>query len=1041
MKKILLSLLIIAIIPACQEPNSSDSASSDAGASAPVPTSDAPHSPTPQSPTPGEENDPPSVAAPAIEYSSSEFTLTIGENFYLTVPVNSGGEVDEFTVNPQLPQGLAINQDTGEITGTPNLSKLRSTYTVKAKNAGGVDQFVITFTVKKPLPNLYYSVDSNFQLYRNEAVQIQAPENNGGDIESLKIFPALPEGLVLWGNGRITGSTSHLLNQTQYTLLATNDGGSVSVNLSIEVIQRTLAPVLSLTQNIFSHRIDEALHIPAPANNGGPAEFSIDPALDGFNTEDGSISLAVNLARPLGVQEYVIKAMNSLGSSQVRIAINSKDRTPQFHYINPIHQVGAVNQINNFAIMINAQEVEISPVSIGGKITGATIFPALPRGLRITNNGTITSHCHQIEGVCYADPTFDKDGDYSPLPLTDYVITGRNESGAWKANIKLMIGECANFSAFDCFESRIPLANISFIPDTGYAFSNDQIFKLRTQTGWKIVNDQGQEIQMEVLDSVNSVGNPVYDFTLDNSKTFNYALFDPITLSQAGYEIPALETILPSGDRVSSSFETQSIGGLIYGGWANVFSNNFEIFNFPDFMFESTSLTLDNAVWGQIRGRSEGAGSEPFFIIRKEIPMGELGAIKSQWASISGHVAQDLTVVLRGADGRMTTLYSDEQDGENEFQFGFSTDELMAGRNYLEFYASSEIVSRTKIQSFLTDFTYDDLDLGARSTSADSWSTLGFGNWERNNDGISGAASDYIIQTSPEQSTLIRGEDSWGDYTMRVNFGVPAVDNDLVRFWVRVNSTDDTGPTSGYFFFMHGGGINPLTRTASGGDGQPNIGLARMDNGVVTILSDYTHPGANLAHSNLENYAENHSMKSNESHFWRLKFKANGNHLVVNLSPRDTTGEPFRAETNIIDITDDTYPTGMIAIETVSQVAWFDEISLIENEDRNTGLRIDTGSLELQSIDTIRNAARFSVINGLVIDHFGNGSRAQSSNLYQTSNSDGIYGTRDDQEYFDYAPRHDVGVQRGSLDQIPDIEVFGSLDSCGNAVPVGCPGI
>ena len=114
---------------------------------------------------------------------------------------------------------------------------------------------------------------------------------------------------------------------------------------------------------------------------------------------------------------------------------------------------------------------------------------------------------------------------------------------------------------------------------------------------------------------------------------------------------------------------------------------------------------------------------------------------------------------------------------------------------------------------------------------------------------------------------------------------------------------------------------------------------------------------------------------------------------------------------------------------------------MIENEDRNTGLRIDTGSLELQSIDTIRNAARFSVINGLVIDHFGNGSRAQSSNLYQTSNSDGIYGTRDDQEYFDYAPRHDVGVQRGSLDQIPDIEVFGSLDSCGNAVPVGCPGI
>lgn len=90
---------------------------------------------------------PGSTSAPSnLSYAGNPFTFS--KNIAIT-PINPviTGEGLSFTVSPSLPSGLAINRETGQLSGTPLVLANTTKYVVTASNANGSTSFELSITV------------------------------------------------------------------------------------------------------------------------------------------------------------------------------------------------------------------------------------------------------------------------------------------------------------------------------------------------------------------------------------------------------------------------------------------------------------------------------------------------------------------------------------------------------------------------------------------------------------------------------------------------------------------------------------------------------------------------------------------------------------------------------------------------------------------------------------------------------------------------------------------------------------------------------
>lgn len=85
--------------------------------------------------------------APIITYGFTP-ALTTSEQtyFYLNAPSNSGGAVTGYSISPALPNGIALNSMTGEVSGVSTVTQARTTYTITGSNSGG--SATVTFSLQ-----------------------------------------------------------------------------------------------------------------------------------------------------------------------------------------------------------------------------------------------------------------------------------------------------------------------------------------------------------------------------------------------------------------------------------------------------------------------------------------------------------------------------------------------------------------------------------------------------------------------------------------------------------------------------------------------------------------------------------------------------------------------------------------------------------------------------------------------------------------------------------------------------------------------------
>jgi hypothetical protein len=414
------------------------------------------------------------------------------------MPVYSGGEIVNFTISPDLPQGLYIEQSTGAIKGTPTEKTSEFiVYTVTGENTGGSTSSTITINVTDEPPIVTFN-DSNYSYTRLDSVNI-IPNVSGGNVTQWTITPNnLPSGLTFNTNdGSITGTVQEKFSLTDYSIKASNDGGS-SIN-EISMVVYSIAPNnLSYpnTSYVFPKEIRSDPNDPSTSNYseplalygtiyGDPVDtWTITPDLpEGltFNVLGESVISGIPL-EGTGTITYTVTATNDGGTTSFTFDMRIRDEPP----IN-------LEYVPNTYAFDTADDIFIaSPFNEGGTIKTYSISPSLPNGLEFnTTNGEIVKISTVIG-----------------QPSTTYTIVGSNDEGSTSTTLtislvdspptNLLYGEGSPFGDAVTFFTFGEAGSFFPVNDGGGIENYEDIQYYRIDKGPDYLNNREDTIKVEI---------------------------------------------------------------------------------------------------------------------------------------------------------------------------------------------------------------------------------------------------------------------------------------------------------------------------------------------------------------------------------------------------------------------------------------------------------------------------------------------------------------------------------------------------------------
>ena len=137
------------------------------------------------------------VASEALNYRDVSVIYRINAPISPATPIATGGEITQYSVSPALPAGLALDPQTGVMTGTPLAVSAPALYTITGSNSVDSVEAQLTIEVRaqaQPPAGLAYSDPAPVYVV-GQPIPYDEPSFTGDDIAHYAVSPTLPAGL------------------------------------------------------------------------------------------------------------------------------------------------------------------------------------------------------------------------------------------------------------------------------------------------------------------------------------------------------------------------------------------------------------------------------------------------------------------------------------------------------------------------------------------------------------------------------------------------------------------------------------------------------------------------------------------------------------------------------------------------------------------------------------------------------------------------------------------------------------------------------
>eukprot|EP00928_Gymnodinium_smaydae_P046656 TRINITY_DN31099_c0_g1_i1.p1 TRINITY_DN31099_c0_g1~~TRINITY_DN31099_c0_g1_i1.p1 ORF type:complete len:960 (+),score=162.57 TRINITY_DN31099_c0_g1_i1:257-2881(+) len=316
----------------------------------------------------------------------------------------------QFFIKPDLPAGLEINRENGNISGKPAASAPLQTYEVKAWHEDAQISTAVTFSVGvyDPPCNLRYpGLVSPMEVGKHYDLDPVFE----GHIAGFYVEPELPAGLVLDEvTGKISGSPENPTPQETYYVTGwANDLYATYAELPFSVVDGAISVTYSDVEPTYPVQRNLELH---PLVIGNVRQFSIEPALPA----NLSIDLATGIiaGTPCDVMpstEFVVKGQGDTSECTANVTFAIANLPPE-HLTYP----GIDDEY------VIGEPLHVEPKLDGGA-TAWSVTPEFPPGITLDKDGNIVG---------------------TPTKVTDdksYKITASNESGSTDAVVSFAVQE------------------------------------------------------------------------------------------------------------------------------------------------------------------------------------------------------------------------------------------------------------------------------------------------------------------------------------------------------------------------------------------------------------------------------------------------------------------------------------------------------------------------------------------------------------------------------------------------------------------------
>jgi len=328
-------------------------------------------------------------------------------------PSVSGGAVTTYSVSPALPAGLSINNSTGAISGTPTALATASNYMVTATNSGGSAMFVVSITVNDIIPGgLNYSTPNVYTI--GTTITSLSPSISGGAVTTYSVSPSLPAGLSInIETGVISGTPTALATVANYTVTATNTGGSATFAVSITVNDIIPSGLNYTTPNVYT-KGTVITSINPTVSGGVVTDYSVSPSLPaGLTISSTTGVISGTSAVPATASSYTVTATNSGGSTTFAVSITVNDIIP-----------GGLSYPTPNVYTKGTTIPTINPTVSGGVVTSYSVSPALPAGLSMSST----------TGAIRGTPTI-------LATVANYTVTATNSGGSATFAVSITVND------------------------------------------------------------------------------------------------------------------------------------------------------------------------------------------------------------------------------------------------------------------------------------------------------------------------------------------------------------------------------------------------------------------------------------------------------------------------------------------------------------------------------------------------------------------------------------------------------------------------